>query len=202
MSPIRIALVALTAWLLAGCAGTPTATKPTAAARPAEPAPVRPVIVVERAQLALVAVLDLLKSGQLRQAEVNLEEIIRVRPDLPEAHFNLGWTRLRLGRFDAAVDALREGLARRPTDAAGHHLHGLALRELGRFGEAEQAYLEALRHDPTHAATYLNLGILYEIFVGKRADALNHYRRYQNLVAIADPKVAGWIALLEREQAR
>lgn len=203
MTPTRFAPVAFAALLLAGCAGTPKSPKsPPVAAPPAETAPIRPVIVVERAQLELVAALELLKTGQLRQAEVNLEEIVRARPDLVEAHLNLGWARLHLGRFAAAVDALRAGLALRPNHAAGHHLLGLALRELGRFAEAELAYQEALRHDPAHAATHLNLGILYEIFLDQRADALVHYRRYQTLLSRPDPKVAGWIALLERELPR
>ena len=48
---------------------------------------------------------------------------------------------------------------------------------------------------------YLNLGILYEVYLGKLPQALEAYREYQELqasVGAEDARVKGWVIDLER----
>jgi tetratricopeptide (TPR) repeat protein len=193
---MRLALAVL---LLAGCA---TAPPPPKEKEPELPQIVRPVVVVERAQTELVAVHDLLKAGNYRQAEANLEEIIKVRPDIPEAHFNLGWVRQKLDRHADAVKAFEAGLKLRVDDAEATNLLGVSLRETGRFAEAEAVYLRGIALAPSMDRLHLNLGILYELYMKRPAQALESYRRYQALQKVPDAKVAGWIALLEKREAK
>lgn len=183
----------LAAVVLAGCATTPQA--PVVV----EPEIVRPVVVVERAQVELVATLDLLKAGNLRQAEVNLEEIIKARGDIAEAHFNLGWVRHGLGKYALAVGHFEDGLRLRPGDAQALNMLALSQREAGRFKDSEATYRRAIALHPASDRLNLNLGILYEIYLAQPALALEQYRAYQAKQKTADPKVAAWIALLERQ---
>ena len=74
-------------------------------------------------------------------------------------------------------------------------------RKEGRLDEAESSYLACIDRDPTFAQVYLNLGILYEVYLGKLPQAFDAYREYQDLQArsgIEDPRVKGWLVDLER----
>lgn len=193
---MRSRSIFLTALLAAGCATAP-APRP-----PAEAPVVRPVVVVERAQTELVATLALLRDGKLRQAEANLEEIVKVRPDIPEAQFNLGWVRQRLDRHAEAIAAFEAGLRLRPDDARALNLLAISQRETGRFADAEASYLRGLAVAPETDRLHLNLGILYELYLKRPRDAATHYRHYQSLQKAPDARVAAWIALLERAEAK
>lgn len=184
------------ALLAAGCATAPAPTPP------AEAPVVRPVVVVERAQTELVATLALLRDGKLRQAEANLEEIVKVRPDIAEAQLNLGWVRQRLDRHAEAIPAFEAGLRLRPADARALNLLAISQRESGRFADAEASYLRGLAAAPEADRLHLNLGILYELYLKRPRDALTHYRRYQALQKMPDARVGAWIALLERAEAK
>ena len=175
---------------LAGCA-TQTAK--------IEPVINRPVVVVESAESELVGVLEMLRTGKLQQAEVHLEEIIKARPDIPEAHFNLGWTRHQLNKHGEAITHFEEGLKLRPNDVHALNLLGVSQRETGRFADAEASYLKAIALAPDFVKAQLNLGILYELYLKKRPTALKHYRNYRALSTAPDPKVDGWITLIERQ---
>lgn len=165
---------------------------------PPLPPIVRPVVVPEKAGDELLDALVLIKEDNLRQAEANLEEIAKVRPDIPEAWLNLGWVRLKLGKYNESTEALLEGLKRRPNEPQAHNLIGLNHREMGRFKDAEAAYLEGLKLAPNDVKLHLNIGILYDLYLMKPAAALEHYRAHQLNLPSPDPKVAGWIAVLER----
>jgi tetratricopeptide (TPR) repeat protein len=200
-SRAALGLVLAAAALLAGCASAPGG--PPGAAEPLpEPVIVRPVVVAERGVEEMLVAMKLLAEGNFRQAEANFEEILKVRPDIVEAHFNLGWVRQRLGRHEQAIEALQAGLARRPGDVNAQLLIAASQRELGRFGEAEATYRKLLEKAPDTAEAHLNLGVLYELYLFKPKLALEHYRRYQATHAAPDVRVAGWIAVLERQEAK
>jgi len=178
---------------LSGCVTQPTVV---------EPAIARPVIVVDRAGAELVAAIELLRTGKYPQAEVHLEEIIKARPDIPEAHFNLGWVRQQLNRHDAAIASFQAGLRLQPGNAPALNLLGFSQRETGRFADAEASYLKAIAADPRFDKPQLNLGILYELYLKQGRLAIRHYQQYRALQTTPDPKVDSWIALLEKQEAR
>lgn len=167
---------------------------------PAEPVVVRRVVAPERGGEELVAAVALLKEGHFRQAEANLEEIVKVRGDIPEGHFNLGWVKHQLKKYPEAIIHLQNGLALRSSEVRAYNLIALCQRELGQFAEAEATYRKALTGAPDADKLHLNLGILYDLYLAKPEAALEHYRRYQVLQKTPDTKVAGWIAVLERRK--
>lgn len=190
---------------LVGC-GPSAPVKPDRAAGPeAAPAvlPVaRPVISVERAGDELLAAIALLKAGDFRQAEVNLEEIVKVRPDLVEAYFNLGWARFQLKKCRDAIPVLQEGLKQRPAEIAAVNLTAICQRTLGQFAEAEKTYQQGLLVAPDNDKLHMNIGVLYDLYLFRPDLALGHYRRFQSLQKTPDARVAGWIALLERMDSK
>ncbi len=201
-SPSDLKFTGLALWLcaisvLGGCAATGGGD-----VKPEEPVIVRPVVVVETAEDEMVKALALIREGNYRQAEANLEEILKVRPDLPEAHLNLGWTKQQLKRHADAVTHLHQGLKLKPDEHRAYALIALSQRELGEFAAAEATYKQGLALAPAYDKLHLNLGILYELYLFRPAEALTHYRQYQSLQPSPDAKVAGWIAVLERQEAR
>ena len=194
----RLTSAVLCAALLsvAGCGPTTSVVRPEP---PPEPVVVRPVVVAEKGGEELVKAIALLKAGQHRQAEANLEEISKVRPELAEAHLNLGWVKQRLGKHKEAIAHLEQGAQLKPDEPAALRLIALSQRELGEFAAAEATYAKALERFPTDDKLLLNTAILYDIYLFQPLLALDYYRRYQALQTTPDPRVAGWIALIERQ---
>lgn len=204
MRPSRATIATTFALAIWGCASPPPKPGEPADpfALPAEPAVTRVAVAPERSVEALKDAIRLLREGQFAQADANLEEVRRVRPDIPEVHFNLGWAKLQRRRYPEAVAHLQEGLRLRPGEMRAYALAGIAYREQGLFREAEKAYLEGLAVAPEDDRLHFNLGVLYDLYLLDPDKALTHYQAYQSRQPEPDAKVAGWIAVLEREHRK
>ena len=71
--------------------------------------------------------------------------------ELPRAWSYAGFCLGALGRNEAAVAVLREGLSRDPDDPTMLGLLGQAYGSLGRRPEEQECYLRVLALDPSHA---------------------------------------------------
>ncbi|MGD8818404.1 MAG: tetratricopeptide repeat protein, partial [Acidobacteriota bacterium] len=63
---------------------------------------------------------------------------------------------------------------------------------------AESLYQTCIELQPDFKDAYLNLGILYELYLGKLPEALQYYRAYQSMLDEPDRRVQGWVMDLER----
>ena len=95
------------------------------------------------------------EAGRIEQAEAHFEAALALVPGRVSTLVNLGATRIRLGRPDAALPLLAQALAAEPDDADAWMHRGIALAELGRHGEALLAFerQSALRPDDAQAWT-------------------------------------------------
>ena len=78
----------------------------------------------------------LVQQGTFESAEAALRKAVRLRPDLPEAHYVLGVVLWQTRRAPEAADAFRAALARRPAYADAHYMLGTVLRQIGKVDEA------------------------------------------------------------------
>jgi len=85
------------------------------------------------------------------------EQAIAIRPDLAEAHGNLGNALFALNRPNEAVRRYEAALAINPEQAQLHHALGMSLQVLGRLEEAGQAFERAVALAPGKADFYLAL---------------------------------------------
>lgn len=120
--------------------------------------------------------------------------------------FNLGLIYRSSGELDSAKHYLH-----RATQTNGDNLEawnelGILHRETGDFAAAENCYQQALQRWPSYPEAHLNLAILYELYMGRLSDSLDHYIQYQKLTADDESidkrerrRLKGWIALLERQ---
>lgn len=142
-----------------------------------------------------------LASSDYIQAESLLLEITRIQPELSGPWLNLGQVYLAGDRTDSARSAFERAIEANPTNCAAFNQLGVLARREGRLNEAESSYLACIDRDPTFPQVYLNLGILYEVYLGRLPQALEAYREYQDLTASAgseDTRVKGWVVDLER----
>ncbi len=83
-----------------------------------------------------------------------------------------------------------------------HNRLAKVYREKGQFDLAERHYKQAINSWPAFDKAYLNLGILYDLYLGKKALAMRQYETYQGLQLNPGRKINGWIADLKRQIAR
>ena len=96
---------------------------------------------------------------------------------------------------------VENGLKLKRDEVSAYLLLALSDRELGRFADAGSVYLEALKMAPDDDRVRLNAGIFYDLYLQQPAEALVHYRHYQDLQKAPNPKVAGWVVAIERSIA-
>ena len=94
-------------------------------------------------------------------ALVHLQRSVELRPDLADAHYNLGVALWYSGSRDQAIPELREAVRLDPTAGAAQAFLGSALRESGDLPGARLSLQRAIALLPPIPATYIDLGIVY-----------------------------------------
>lgn len=107
------------------------------------------------------------------------------------------------GKAARVQPLVEQAIERHPRNPSAYNLLGAVHRSAGKFKEAETAYQNALTANPKFGPAMLNLGILYDLYLGNKAKALELYRRYQSQreerEEPVDNQVRLWIADLERQ---
>jgi tetratricopeptide (TPR) repeat protein len=202
----------LSAALLSGCGlfgprPAPTAPSPAggsslpgagaAAAKPVAPKPIDKGDVDAR----FTAALDLMKQSQPQEAEAALTALVKDFPQYSGPLTDLGLIYFKSKRLDLAASAFAKAVNNNPQNAVAYNWQGMLFREGRDYGHAEQAYKRALSLNSDYANAHLNLGILYDVYLKRPADALPHYKAYQRLGGADDLRVLVWVADLEKAQA-
>lgn len=131
-------------------------------------------------------------------ALLELQGLAKSYPLLSGPCLNLAMLSRQLGDVSEAQHWFQKSISINARNIRAYDEYGVFLREQGRFDEAETIYLQALEQWEASAETHRNIGILYDLYVGKPEQALEHYNRYQMLTGGGDREVAAWIADLQR----
>jgi tetratricopeptide (TPR) repeat protein len=140
----------------------------------------------------------LMREGRYSDAEVLLVGITATQPELAGPWINLGQVYVALEQPEEARRAFEAAAAANPYNCTAHNELGLLSRQNGDFEAAERHYLNCLERVPGNDAAHLNLGILYELYLGRLPEALANYRQYQALQSEENRRVKGWVMDLER----
>lgn len=87
-----------------------------------------------------------------------------------------------------------------PGRAEPYNQMGIFYRNVGRFEDARRMYEKALGIDASYQSAQLNLGILYDLYLGNIAMALEHYNKYHELLSSEDKQLNLWIGDLEKRR--
>ena len=142
--------------------------------------------------------LALMQKNDMQRAAEKFYDLIDRYPQMTGAWANIGLIHMKAREWEKARHAQQQAISLNPNHAPAHNYMGVIERHLGQFKQAEQAYKKAIKADPGYAIAWLNLGILYDLYMDKPSLALPQYEQYQHLTANADNKVKKWIVELKR----
>ena len=115
-----------------------------------------------------------------RKLSLNIAKPVRIEPDYPEAHFNLGAALVRSQDPNVQAEAISEyrtALRLRPDYAEVHCNLGNALARVpGHMDDAISEFRTALRLQPDMAEAHLGMGNALVRVPGRMADAALEYR--------------------------
>ncbi len=114
---------------------------------------------------------------RLEEAEATYRRALAERPDLAEAHFNLGNVLRGLGRLEAAEERFRVAIERDAMLAEAWYNLADLLEETDRLDEAAAALRRAVDIDPSYADAHFNLAHCL-LALGHRDRAATHWRAY------------------------
>jgi Tfp pilus assembly protein PilF len=132
-------------------------------------------------------------------AIAELEWLVATEPDLSGPQLNLALVYQNMNELEKAEKYYRQALQSNPDNLNAYNQYAIFLRQQGRFEDAEKTYLLALDKWEPHGQTHRNIGVLYDMYMGDHARALQHFHRYQTLLETEDRAVASWIADLNRQ---
>jgi tetratricopeptide (TPR) repeat protein len=138
-----------------------------------------------------------MKSGRSTDAELEFKQLAVAYPEFAGPEVNLGLLYLRDSHYTEAEGAFKAALERNPDNAVANNELGIAERKLGKFAEAEAAYQRTIAIEPTYAPAYLNLGVLYDLYLSQPQKALEQFEHYLTLAG-ENKQVAGWIIELRK----
>jgi tetratricopeptide (TPR) repeat protein len=104
---------------------------------------------------------------------------------------------LRASRYGDAEAAFHAALDRNPDNVIANDELGIVERKLGKFTEAEAAYQHTIAVEPSYAPAYLNLGVLYDLYLAEPQKALEQFEHYLTLAG-DNKQVAGWVIELRK----
>ena len=160
--------------------------------------PVPRVDISDAARQDYAQALSYINAGNATAAERSLRAMVTQYPELAGPRINLATLLIERGEDAEALTLAREAIAQNPRSADGYNILGMAERRAGNFDAARSAYEKALIADPAHAKAQLNLGILYDLYLQRPAQALTAYEAFQAAQDEADPQVDIWIADVKR----
>jgi tetratricopeptide (TPR) repeat protein len=114
--------------------------------------------------------------GRLEDAETSFKKAIAIKPDLAEAHYNLGITLKELGKLGDAETSFKKAIAIKPDLAEAHCNLGISLQKLGRLEDAQTSYKKAIANKPDYAEAHSNLGTALQE-LGRLEDAETSYKK-------------------------
>jgi Flp pilus assembly protein TadD len=138
------------------------------------------------------------KSGQHNEAIALFSMLTREYPTLARSFTNLGMLYLERGELISAEQTLLQAVKVYPYDAVAQNHLGVVLRELGKFKQAEQAYLYAIKYDSDYKDAFLNLGILYDLYLHDTTKAILFYKKAQVIGKSSDELLDKWLLDAER----
>ena len=177
-------LVAVFVILLQGCASAPQEPEPDQSSttrqgkRPAE----------------YSYAIELMKRGENAQAYNALTKLVTKYPHA-DVYTNLAIINLKQKQYEQALGNIEKSISANGNNAVSRTIYGLTLKNTGKFGQAEAEYNKAITLDPNYAAPYLNLAILYDVFLNSPKKSLPYYEKYKEL---SGKDIEKWLVELKR----
>ncbi len=143
----------------------------TSRSTPGEPAELEALVALVERELA---------RGRLSEAAAAYRQILAIRPDIAEAHNNLGIILAQQGQLDLAAARFHQAIALKPGLPNAHNNLGSVLRRQGKLDEAATCFEQAIALRPDYAEAYYNLGGV----LGKQLKSGEAATRFEHAIAL------------------
>lgn len=154
----------------------------------------------------VLAALNTFKSGDLSQSQKQINDVLNNRLDANSAVYLLAGdiaiaqanelsastanqqtentpAKDQAAQYAASAQKhFEKALALNPDNAKAANRLAKLLREQGQFTEAEALYSQAIAAQPMHASSYRNRAVLRDLYMNKKAMALQDYQDYAALL--------------------
>jgi Flp pilus assembly protein TadD len=124
----------------------------------------------------LIEAADYIRTGDLTKAEPLLREVLREKPQHPDALHLMGLVAHLIGKHQSAVSLFEQAISYRPCDSRMHSNCGEAYRRLGDLDRASRYLKRAIELDPGNADAWCNHGSVCRE-LGRLDEAIRAYRR-------------------------
>lgn len=109
-------------------------------------------------------------------------------------------------KADEAINAYLKAVELNPDNPYAHNRLAMRYREDGDFRSALDHYNQAIAAWPGFAKAYRNRGILKDLYLGQKREALRDYQLYQQLITLANKpskqsqrQIKAWLADLQHQ---
>ena len=182
-------LLAVFAILLAGCTATPDGDPGATTASKDRPA-------------QYVYAVELMKRGDLDKAYDVLNGLVSSYPNA-DVYTNMAIIEIRKEQYKKASESIKKSIAANDKSAISRNLHGLILRYTGDFNQAETEYKNAIAIKSDYADPYLNLAIMYDMYLNLPKKALPYYEKYKEIADNnANKEIDKWLVDVQRRAKR
>ena len=120
------------------------------------------------------------QTEQLDKAIFAFQKVLDIKPNNPEAYYNMGKVFQDQGKLEEAIDAYRKAFSLKPDYADAYNNMGNAFKNLGNLEKAIEAYSKAISIQPNYANAYNNIGNAFQ-GQGKLEKAIGIYKQALSL---------------------
>ncbi len=143
--------------------------------------------------------LSLASEEKYEEAALLLEELSENNAQLSGPAYNRAVLAYKEDDMKLALEWVDIALARNAYNLDAKNLKANIFKNQAKFEAAEIEYKGIISMWGAYLPAYKNLGILYDMYMGKLALALEQYRLYDSLNPKIDKQVEGWIAVIARQ---
>ena len=147
---------------------------------------------------AFTQAVSAMQAGESKKAQDLFLNLIDDQPNISNAHVNLGILFVKDKSLIEAENSFIQALKINPENIYALNQLGILYRQQGNFSESKSAYEKAINIESDYAFAHLNLGILYDLYLYDFPEAIEQYKKYQEIMGDKDKQVNKWIIDLER----
>ena len=121
--------------------------------------------------------------GNLERMYKFLLEAIKIEPNYPDAHNNLGFYYTKKGDYESAIKSYKNALKLNPYLSDSYYNLGVIFADIGNFKESIKFYKKVIEINPKYFYAYYNLALVY-----KELDEVNNSLNSFYLALQINPK--------------
>ncbi len=161
-------------------------------------------LLYEKTPVALVNLASLYQAaGQAKKVVNCLYELEQLSVQDSAIYYNAGLIWYKMGRYQEADDAIEKALKdANDGDVKPLYLKSQILLIQGKYDKAVKVMQQVYAINGLDPTPYMEIGIIYELYVGDMEKALENYRSYVSKNGKKAKEVAGWIEVIKSRQTQ